>query len=167
MSNESLIWAVAQLKPNMISKAEENLKRQKIEFFSPKKLVTIRAGNIFKQVQKILFPGYIFVRINPFSQDVISVDSTYGISRLLRVGNKKIGILPDSFITNFKDGDKVKLNDGYNLKKGSFVKIIDGPFVNYKGLVEELDEKGRLKILFDILNSTVIIKKSLSKVELI
>ena len=89
MPSDSLIWAVAQLKPNMISKAEANLERQKFEFFSPKKLVTVRAGKIFKKVQKILFPGYIFVRINPFSKDVTSINSTYGISKLLKVGKKK------------------------------------------------------------------------------
>ena len=165
MSSNYLIWAVAQLKPNMIYKAEENLKRQKFEFFSPKKFVTVRVGKIFKKVQKILFPGYIFVRINPFSKDVVSVDSTYGISRLLRVGNKKIGILPDDFINDLKLEKRDKIIEPKKIEKGSSVKIIDGPLQGYIGLVEKLDEQGRLKILFDILNSSITIKNGLSKVE--
>ena len=167
MPSDSLIWAVAQLKPNMISKAEANLERQKFEFFSPKKLVTVRAGKIFKKVQKILFPGYIFVRINPFSKDVTSINSTYGISKLLKVGKKKIGTLPDSFINELRYGRKEKLINSKNALRGDLIKITDGPFVDYIGLVEDSDEKGRLKILFEVLNSTITIKSSFSKVELI
>ena len=85
MTSGNMIWAVAQLRPNMIRKVEANLKRQDFEYFSPKRQVVVRVGTIFKKVYKILFPGYIFVRINPFSKDVSSVDSTYGISKLLRV----------------------------------------------------------------------------------
>ncbi len=106
MTCSKLIWVVAQLKPNMVKKAELNLERQEFEYYSPKRKVTKRVGKIFKQSQKTLFPGYIFVRINPFSRDVVSVDSTYGISRLLRVDKKKIGTLPDSFINNLKKSSK-------------------------------------------------------------
>ena len=161
-----MIWAVAQLRPNMIRKVEANLKRQDFEYFSPKRQVVVRVGTIFKKVYKILFPGYIFVRINPFSKDVSSVDSTYGISKLLRVDKKKIGILPDSFINQLKS-NKNAFFEGKKIKKGDKVKLIEGPFTNYVGSIEQIDEKGRLKILFEMLNSKIIIKNGFAKTELI
>jgi|MDSW01.1.fsa_nt_gb transcriptional antiterminator RfaH len=166
MTSGNMIWAVAQLRPNMIRKVEANLKRQDFEYFSPKRQVVVRVGTIFKKVYKILFPGYIFVRINPFSKDVSSVDSTYGISKLLRVDKKKIGILPDSFINQLKS-NKNAFFEGKKIKKGDKVKLIEGPFTNYVGSIEQIDEKGRLKILFEMLNSKIIIKNGFAKTELI
>ena len=166
MTSGDMIWAVAQLRPNMIRKVEVNLERQDFEYFSPKRQVVVRVGKIFKKVYKILFPGYIFVRINPFSKDVSSVNSTYGISKLLRVDKKKIGILPDSFINQLKS-NKNAFFEEKKIKKGDKVKLIEGPFTNYVGSIEQIDEKGRLQILFEMLNSKIIIKNGIAKTELI
>ena len=46
MINEvNIKWVVAQLKPNMLSKVEVNLKNQSFEFFAPKREETVRSGN--------------------------------------------------------------------------------------------------------------------------
>ena len=66
----------------------------------------------FKKIHKLLFPGYIFVRINMNSKDIASINSTKGISRLIRRGDKKVGILPDDFIKNLRNlsQDNIKTN---------------------------------------------------------
>ena len=82
--NKNFKWVVAQLKPNMLNKALNNLKLQSYECLAPMKSETIRSGQLFKKIKKLIFPGYIFVKIDPESADVRKVNSTLGISKLLR-----------------------------------------------------------------------------------
>ena len=89
MSSSSLNWVVAQLKPNMLKKAELNLLRQSFEYYAPKELYTVRKGNLFKRVKKLLFPGYIFVKINILNRDLSTLGNTLGISKVLKNTNGK------------------------------------------------------------------------------
>ena len=161
-------WVVAQLKPNMYLKAERHLKNQSFEFFAPKREETIRSKNLFRKIKKLLFPGYIFVKININSKDVLKINSTYGISSLLRRSDHKIGVLPEEFIKNLKKLSDVKLSS--KLKKivsGTKVKCIDGPFVGIVGEIINLDYNGRLKILFRVLENHRIVTLESRKVEVI
>ena len=69
MSSSSLNWVVAQLKPNMLKKAELNLLRQSFEYYAPKELYTVRKGNLFKRVKKLL-SRLFFVKINILNRDL-------------------------------------------------------------------------------------------------
>ena len=165
--NESLKWVAAQLKPNMLSKTEMNLYRQSIEFFAPKRSETIRKGKVFKKNKKLLFPGYIFVRLDPNSLDVRKVNSTIGISRLVQMNQKKIGIIPDSFVENLKILTQMSQNFSSDLfKPGKKVKWIDGPFSGMIGEILSLDENGRLRILFKILEGYRIVIGKANRLEL-
>ena len=90
MSSSSLNWVVAQLKPNMLKKAELNLLRQSFEYYAPKELYTVRKGNLFKRVKKLLFPGYIFVKINILNRDLSTLGNTLGISKVLKIQMVKL-----------------------------------------------------------------------------
>ena len=154
VSKSYYVWGAAQLKPNMLKKALKNLERQKIEFFAPSRKITIRRGSLFKTVTKLLFPGYIFVKLDPNSNDVRSIDSTLGINKLVRVGREKIGILPHDFIEIIKKTSNADFSDR-NAKacKGSKIRWTTGPLANFIGIIEDHDESGRLKVLFHILSA--------------
>ena len=165
---KKLVWSVVQLKPNMLKKAKINLERQNFEYFAPTKNVTIRVGNIFKKINKLFFPGYIFVRINIFSTDIKSLDSTYGISKIVRVGQKKIGIIPNSCIENLKFLQSKQGSD-YEISKleGRKIRWIQGPFTNLLGEIVNCDDNGRIRVLFNILNSNKIVKTDFKNLEII
>lgn len=166
--NKKFVWSVVQLKPNMLKKAKINLERQNFEYFAPTKNVTVRVGNIFKKINKLLFPGYIFVRVNLFSTDINSLDSTYGISKIVRVGQKKIGIIPNYCIENLKFL-QTKFGHDYNKfdLEGRKVRWIQGPFTNLLGEIVNCDDNSRISVLFNILNSNKIIKTDFKNVEII
>ena len=64
MIENSINWIVAQIKPNMLYKAIYNLEQQSFHSFAPQHLETIRSGKTFKNVKKLIFPGYIFIKTN-------------------------------------------------------------------------------------------------------
>ena len=145
------IWAAASLKPNQIHKAEANLKRQEIDFLAPKIKVTKRQQNRFINKINLLFPGYIFVHIDLATDDQRKVQSTYGVSQILKVGGQ-IGTLPKNFIEELKNA-KLDAPQTYagELKPGDNIEILRGPFAGQIAKLIELDSQNRLKCLFNIL----------------
>ena len=169
MSNKfNLKWVAAQLKPNMISKVENELNNQSIEFFAPRRQETVRYGKFFRKIHRLLFPGYIFVRIDPNSRDVSSLNSTFGISRLVKRGDKKVGILPDDFVQNLINiQGKVAEDKNKNFFPGKNIKWIDGPFSGEIGEILKVDQNGRLKVLFEILDGYRIVSADKNKLQVI
>ena len=161
-------WVAVQLRPNMYLKVERHLQNQSFEYFAPMREETVRSKNVFRRIQRLLFPGYIFVKININSQDVSAINSTYGISKLLRRADQKVAILPEDFIKTLK-----KLTEGNlssKLKKlvsGTRVKCIDGPFAGIVGEIINLDYNGRLKILFQVIENYRTVSLEPSKVDII
>ena len=145
------IWAAVSLKPNQIYKAEVNLKRQEIDFLAPKIKVTKRQQNRFIHKINLLFPGYIFVHIDLATDDQRKVQSTYGVSQILKVGGQ-IGTLPENFIEGLKTA-KLDAPQTYagDLKPGDNIEILCGPFAGLIAKLIELDCQNRLKCLFNIL----------------
>ena len=92
MNSNKLNWVIVQLKPNMLKKAETNLLRQSFEYYAPQKEYTVRKGNLFK-VKKLLFPGYIFVKININNHELINLGNTFGISKVLKSSIGKGGYI--------------------------------------------------------------------------
>lgn len=76
-------WYVAQLKPNAEAIAKRNLLRQGIEIFAPYEEVTVRKASKLSQAFKALFPGYLFVSFDPEAVRWRTVNSTFGVSRLV------------------------------------------------------------------------------------
>ena len=166
MNSNSLKWVVAQLKPNMLKKAELNLLRQSFEYYAPKELYTIRKGNIFKRVKKLLFPGYIFVKINIFNRDLSTLGNTLGISKVLKNPKGKAATLPETFIQNLKKTSDTDFNiiKKQEFKVGKIIKCKDGPFTGLIGQIYKVEETGRLKILFEIINGSYTVSLKSNKI---
>lgn len=149
------IWAAASLKPNQIHKAEVNLQRQEIDFLAPKLMVTKRQQNRFINKINLLFPGYIFVHIDLKTDDQRRVQSTYGISRILKVGGQ-IGKLPENFIEALKSENLVTpqtYTEGLKIEDN--VEIIRGPFAGRVARIVKLDSQSRLKCMFNLLEGEI------------
>ena len=149
------IWAVVSLKPNQIHKAEVNLQRQEIDFLAPKIKVTKRQQNRFVNKINLLFPGYIFVHINLATEDQRKVQSTYGISKILKVGGQ-IAKLPEDFVEALKS-TKLDASRTYehDLKPGDNVEIMRGPFTGLIAKIDELESSNRVKCLFNLLEGKI------------
>jgi transcriptional antiterminator NusG len=109
--------------------------------------------------QKKVFPGYVLVRmeLNDHTWTVVrgvpSVTNfvgAFGTNKPKPLSDSEVTALFDSLGgTGQKTGEKTTITVDFSI--GEHVKIIDGPFNNFTGVVEEVyPDKGRLKVKVEI-----------------
>ena len=162
-----LSWVAAQIKPNMFKKACQNLHNQGFKHFAPSRKETIKSTNNFRRVEKLLFPGYIFVRCDTGSGHISTLNATMGISRVVRGTGKDAGIIPDGFIAELMFACESSTTKKQNIKTGDMVRLVDGPFVGVVGEVLSADSTGRLRILFELMAGTSKLTADANFVEIV
>lgn len=145
-------WYLAQLKPNAIQIALRNLARQAFEVFNPTQVVTTRRNGKFAARDSQLFPGYLFVRLDPQAGAWRAVNSTYGIARLVRFGTYPAPV-PQALISDLagRCDPQGRLRPPEVLHPGDPVRLTSGPFADFVSKVEAIAPDQRIWVLLDIL----------------
>ena len=110
----------------------------------------IRAGKKLPVTEKI-FPGYMLVKMDLDDQSWLTARTTQGVTGFVGVGNKPTPISGEEVktIQQFMSLEAPKFKAKFS--QGEAVKIIDGPFADFLGTIETLDEdKGKLRVLVSI-----------------
>lgn len=127
------------------------LEDQILEILIPtQEKIEIRAGAKQKIKEKI-FPGYLLIRMVLTDQSWLTVRTTAGITGFIGVGNKPTPISDEEVkaIQKFMEMEAPKFKTKFTV--GEAVKIVDGPFAEFLGTVQEIDEaQGKIKILVSI-----------------
>lgn len=113
-------------------------------------IITIKQGKK-KQIKEKLFPGYILVNMILNDDSWLVVRTTEGVTGFVGAGNKPTPIAQQEVdaIVKFAEQDIPKFKANFSL--GEAVKIIDGPFTDFLGTVQSVDEnQGKVKILISI-----------------
>ena len=164
--NQNLIkkWLIAKIKPNSYDLAFRNLERQGFETFLPKMRVTVRKKNKFIHKYLYVFPGYIFVGIDPQNSNWTKINSTYGVSKLLTYNNKPSEI-PFDMIMELKNRYENKVDPiiNENLKKGDIIKFNNGPFAELVANIESVEEKNRIYVLLEVMGGRRKLKINLKE----
>jgi transcriptional antiterminator NusG len=137
---------------------EERIKQfGKEEFFSE---IVIPTENVVEMIRgerkttsRKFFPGYVLINMCMDNETWHIVKNTPKVTGFIGGGNKPVSIpegQASDILSQIKEG-KLKPKPKVSFEKGDSVSIIDGPFNNFNGLVEEVKpEKGRLKVLVSI-----------------
>lgn len=117
------------------------------EIFTPtREKIEIKSGKREKVNEKI-FPGYILVKMILNDDSWSAVRSTQGVTGFVGIGNKPTPITPAEVATIQKYSKQAPTHKT-KYSKNQAVKIIDGPFTDFLGTINEIDEeKGKLKVL--------------------
>jgi len=103
------------------------------------------------EIREKLFPGYMLVKLVLTDDSWLAVRTTQGVTGFVGVGNKPTP-LPQSEVQNiqkFMAMDAPKYKASFSI--GEAVKIIEGPFADFLGSVESIDDaKGKVKVLVSI-----------------
>jgi transcription termination/antitermination protein NusG len=113
-------------------------------------IVTVKHGKKEEQKEKI-FPGYILVRMVLDDESWLAVRTTQGVTAFVGAGNKPTPISESevSTILRFMQQEAPKYKTTFSV--GEAVKIVDGPFSDFLGTIDSLDdEKGKVKVLVSI-----------------
>lgn len=102
-------------------------------------------------VKEKIFPGYVLVKMILDDESWLLVRTTQGVTAFIGAGNK-----PTPISTKEVDAIQKFMATEEPLFKASFsvgeaVKIVDGPFADFLGTIDNIDEaKGKLKVLVSI-----------------
>lgn len=133
--------------------AQEGLADVIKEVFVPTEKVTeVKAGRK-KVLEKKFYPGYVLVQMEMNEETWLLVKKVPGVIRFLSSGDKPVP-LPDEEVIKIKQQSEERIEQPRPkivFEKGETVKVIEGPFTNFNGRVEEVNlEKGKVKVLLTI-----------------
>jgi transcriptional antiterminator NusG len=99
------------------------------------------------------FPGYVLVEMELTDDTWHLVRSTPKVTGFVGSGNKPVALSPDQvdeIVRNMEAGaEKPKPKSVF--QRGDKVRVIDGPFVNFQGMVEDINpERGRMKVVVPV-----------------
>jgi transcriptional antiterminator NusG len=179
----SLNWfvlrAVSGQEKKIKSYIENEIARQKFEEFVPQilipseKIYEMRNGK--KRVrEKNFFPGYIIISADLSKGEVLHIiTSIPGVIGFLgnAQGNSKVPVpLRQSEINRIlgrvDEAEHQEEAPSMSFIKGETVKVVDGPFSGFIGLVEEVfDEKKKLNVVVKIFGRNTPVELSYAQVE--
>lgn len=102
-------------------------------------------------VAEKVFPGYLLVKMELTDYSWLTVRTTPGVTGFVGASNKPTPLPPEEVkaILNFMKMEAPKYKASFST--GEAVKIIEGPFADFLGTVDHIDEeKGKVKVLVSI-----------------
>jgi transcriptional antiterminator NusG len=99
------------------------------------------------------YPGYILVRMELDDETWHIVNNTAKVTGFLGGREKPTPISDEEAdqILNRMEAGKLKPQPKYFFESGDEIRVVDGPFTNFNGTVEEVNpEKGKIKVLVSI-----------------
>ncbi|MCL4459141.1 MAG: transcription termination/antitermination protein NusG [Chloroflexi bacterium] len=127
--------------------------------------IEIRNGQR-RTVQRKVFPGYVLVKMIMTESSWYVVRNTPGIIGFVGSGNKPIPLRDEEAEDILKqmraEAPRVKIS----FNRGQRVHIIDGPFVDFVGVVDDVNqEKGKLRVLVSFFGRETPVELDLLQVE--
>lgn len=152
MYNKGTIWVLAECKRGSLTTAVWNLRQQSFSTFLPMEDVTVRSGNHFCSAARPLFPSYIFVAFDPKSSRWQTINSTFGVKRLVTFGDAP-AIVPLDVVSHLmlRCDSSGKLLPPRLLQPGDRVRLTSGPFAEFVATVEQIDPGRRVWVLLELL----------------
>ena len=124
-----------------------------------------------RNVKQKFFPGYVFVRMDldgpdhddiwHFVKNVPKVTGFLGGNKPTPVPDKQV----EQITKQISEGTmKPKLK--IDIEEGENVKVVEGPFSNFNGVVEEVNqEKGKIRVLVSIFGRSTPVELDFTQVE--
>jgi len=146
-------WYVAQTKPKAERRVFQWLETKGIEVFVPKMEIKRKRRNRAVTLIEPVFPGYVFVRIEPRPNSWNKLKWTPGIKIILGYDGVPSPV-PGKVIEELRErtGNESFIQPNPKFNKGERVRIVDGPLRGLMGVIEEARPgKERVRILMEIL----------------
>jgi transcription elongation factor/antiterminator RfaH len=159
-------WYVVLAQPRQEDRALLNLERQGFRGFIPKREETKIVRSRFVTRLRPVFPRYLLVLLSLGGQSWFPINSTFGVSRIVCFGMRPAP-LPRGIAESLHESlnEKGVLQFEEPLKQGDKVRLVRGAFAQQLGVLQSLDEKGRVKLLIDMLGGKILINANAEDLE--
>jgi transcription elongation factor/antiterminator RfaH len=154
--NGCLRWYVVHTQPNREQRAKSQLENQDYEVFLPRCLKTVRHARKLTNVAAPFFPRYLFVRLDLVQHRWRSVNGTFGVISLVMQGEKPHPVprgVVEAMIASVDTSGFLCFKE--SLVLGTQVRLAAGPFAEQLGILDRLDDSGRVRVLLDIMGAAI------------
>ncbi len=171
--NWYIVQAYSGFEKKVVETIKDELKKHKLsekleEILVPTHQVTeVKKGKRSKKEKKF-FPGYILVKIDLTKQIYHMIKNLQKVSGFLGSADKPTPISDSEIqrILGQVSETAVSQKTGISFEIGEKVKVCDGPFASFSGLIEEIDEeKSRLKVSVSIFGRPTPVDLEFNQVE--
>ncbi|MBM4414461.1 MAG: transcription termination/antitermination factor NusG [Chloroflexi bacterium] len=101
-----------------------------------------------RTVQRKVYPGYVLIHMILNEDTWYLVRNTPGVSTFVGNGNKPTPLEEQEVRAILRQMETVEPKVRVTYQVGQTVKIIDGPFTDFEGVVDSIDqERGRVRVL--------------------
>jgi transcriptional antiterminator NusG len=130
-------------------------------------LVEMKSGKK-REVQRKFFPGYILLEMEMSDDAWHLVKNTPKVTGFVGSGNRPVPLSQeeaDQIFHQVKESIE-KPKPKYTFERGEGVRIIDGPFSNFQGVVEEVNlDRNTLKVMVTIFGRSTPVELDFLQVE--
>jgi transcriptional antiterminator NusG len=158
-----------RVKTNIEHKVQVEGYREKVArvLIPAKRYVEIKAGKKHEVMRNIM-PGYVLIEMEPDEEIFAIVQKIPGVSAFLGDEGKPSpidsGEVANVIDTIEERSDRQRSAIAYHVNDQ--VKVIEGPFANFIGTVEHVDqEKGKLKVMVSIFGRPTAVELDVLQVE--
>ncbi len=171
--NWYIVQAYSGFEKKVVESIKDILAKNKLESHLEKILVPthqvteVKKGKRTKKERKY-FPGYVLIKIDLNKQIFHLIKNLPKISGFLGSSDKPSAITDSEIqrILGQVSESAINQKSGINFEIGEKVKVCDGPFASFNGLVEEIDEeKSRLKVSVSIFGRPTPVDLEFNQVE--
>ena len=131
------------------------------------KVIEVKKGKR-TQKQKKYFPGYVLVKLDLDKNIYHKIKNIQKVSGFLGPEGKPVPVSEKEIKKIMGQIDETEENPsaGITFEVGEKVKVCDGPFASFNGLIEEIDEeKSRLKVSVSIFGRATPVDLEFNQVE--
>lgn len=103
--------------------------------------------------ERKFFPGYLLIQMELTDENWHLVRTTPGVTGFIGAGNRPVALSDDEIneILRQTEERKDKPTPRVTFTKGEGVRVIEGPFTNFNGSIEEVNaQRGKLKVMVSI-----------------
>ena len=171
--NWYIVQAYSGFEKKVVESIKDELKRNKLqeklgEILVPTHQVTeVKKGKRTKKEKKY-FPGYVLVKVDLTKQIYHLIKNLQKVSGFLGSSDKPTPISDKEIqrILGQVSESAINQKSGITFEIGEKVKVCDGPFASFNGLIEEIDEeKSRLKVSVSIFGRPTPVDLEFNQVE--
>ena len=156
-------WVVVMSQPARERLAAAQLTNQGFQAFLPMRRKTLRNHGRILSTLAPLFPGYLFARLTDAAAAWRSVNGTLGVRAMIMAGERPVAV-PDGFVEALMSavGADGAISFRAELRVGDRVSVLTGPFADRIGELVDMDDRGRVSVLLELLSTRVPVRTSVA-----
>ena len=134
----------------------------------PTEPVTETVNGKKRTIERVFLPGYVLIEMELDNQIWHIIKDTPRVTGFLGTGDKPVALSEEeiSSLLNRSDDAKEKPRQKIRFEKNESVRITDGPFANFNGIVDEINEdRETLKVMVTIFGRSTPVELEFGKVE--